>query len=907
MAGCCLYSSSTAFGATFTWSGAANDGNWNNGVNWTPANVPLSGDTALIPGGLATTYPIISNNVTIASVTINSSGSDAVITVVSNAQFYASGLLTINASGHLSQSGGSMLLPGGLKVNGIVNQSGGLMRLAKSITVNPSGKLTISSGGSVSLSGGLLAVKDFDASAGAIVYQSGSSIFQVSHDYKNGGTFNSSGGSIQFTGNGGGKNWDTKTGGAIHRFYNVVIDAGVTVLFDGKTSPSIEVRGSWTNNGFSSLTGRLTTVTFSGTNDQYVGGRSITTFRDLIVDKGSGALFLRTNVIVGTAAAGIGNLVLQKGNVSTGSNTLTIAAGASVSRTGATPGHVIGRLRKFINTNGTVTRTFEVGTGTNYSPIHITLLGVGGAGTLNQTLTGSAVPGDHPALADSGINPVLSVNRHWSLSREGTWTFTSSSPTFHFVPGDLDPGASPSRMVVRYFSGSVWTSTVTGARSASSLQSSNVMAFGDFAAGETNSAATVATLTVSRTPACSNELVRFTARVTSSGMPVNQGYVRLIEGGTCSSPETILAESAALDTNGQASMLITSLSEGLHIITACFSNSAFFDASSVTITQSVSGGLSGNCQISGPDLVCSISTNVFSGPDGMEAYRWSVSGNGSISGSTNLQNVMVTSGGTGSFTLRLTMMDPGECGNECEKVVTVTGPGCLVEGPVSVCPASTNTYAGPPDMVSYSWSVAGDATIVGDATDSVVRVAAGECGSTYVLSLAITDDDHCPNKCSLDVVMEDSEPPLLTCPGNLVIECGEDADPDHTGYAEGTDGCGAAPRIGYVDDEGDGQCPWVIKRIWSATDACGNSTLATQIISMLDSTPDLSGIGHAFAGGVVIQWNSKSNRHYIIGCSTDSVFYSDFASNIPATPPVNSYTSSFQTNLSHMIYRLTLE
>src|SRR5439155_15434267 len=60
------------------------------------------------------------------------------------------------------------------------------------------------------------------------------------------------------------------------------------------------------------------------------------------------------------------------------------------------------------------------------------------------------------------------------------------------------------------------------------------------------------------------------------------------------------------------------------------------------------------CSITGPDPVCAGTTNSYSGPGSMTSYNWSVSGNGTINGSTNSQSVSVVAGSSGSFTLTLT-------------------------------------------------------------------------------------------------------------------------------------------------------------------------------------------------------------------------------------------------------------
>jgi hypothetical protein len=57
--------------------------------------------------------------------------------------------------------------------------------------------------------------------------------------------------------------------------------------------------------------------------------------------------------------------------------------------------------------------------------------------------------------------PCLDVNRYWTLTKGGTWTFTSYAPTFNFVATDVDPGANFNNFIVQRFSAG-WTTQTIG-------------------------------------------------------------------------------------------------------------------------------------------------------------------------------------------------------------------------------------------------------------------------------------------------------------------------------------------------------------------------------------------------------------------------------------------------------------
>src|ERR1051326_5252338 len=56
--------------------------------------------------------------------------------------------------------------------------------------------------------------------------------------------------------------------------------------------------------------------------------------------------------------------------------------------------------------------------------------------------------------------------------------------------------------------------------------------------------------------------------------------------------------------------------------------------------------------------------------------------------------------------------------------------------------------------------------------------------------------------------------------------------------ASATDACDASPRLSFDDRTTAGSCPgqYSITRTWTATDACGNTSTASQVINVADHT-----------------------------------------------------------------------
>ncbi len=75
------------------------------------------------------------------------------------------------------------------------------------------------------------------------------------------------------------------------------------------------------------------------------------------------------------------------------------------------------------------------------------------------------------------------------------------------------------------------------------------------------------------------------------------------------------------------------------------------------------------------------------------------------------------------------------------------------------------------------------------------------------------------------------------------IEC-----PDEPQFSSpsATDACDDDPSLTFEDERTDGDCPqeYSVTRTWTATDACGNTSTATQTINVIDITPPvISGVG----------------------------------------------------------------
>jgi hypothetical protein len=114
----------------------------------------------------------------------------------------------------------------------------------------------------------------------------------------------------------------------------------------------------------------------------------------------------------------------------------------------------------------------------------------------------------------------------------------------------------------------------------------------------------------------------------------------------------------------------------------------------------------------------------------------------------------------------------------------------------------------------------------------------GTCANSYTLTRVWTATDACGNassKSQVITVLDRTAPVLSAAPVNVTVEC--DAVPTPATLTA-TDNCDAAPVVTYAETRTNGNCPsnYTLTRVWTATDACGNASSKTQVITVLDRT-----------------------------------------------------------------------
>ncbi|HOZ79732.1 MAG TPA: hypothetical protein PLY34_17180, partial [Ferruginibacter sp.] len=180
-------------------------------------------------------------------------------------------------------------------------------------------------------------------------------------------------------------------------------------------------------------------------------------------------------------------LVLTNGKLTTGSNTVSVAATGNSITGASAANYVNGNLERAVAA-GISSVAFPVGDATNYTPVSLAF----GAGNTAGNVTASATAAGGPAAAGanptgSGLSQSSYINRKWTLTSD--ISNPDYAATFTYInPGDVVGGANTNDLLVAKNSGGVWSQPGVATSTAPSVTTvSGLTSFSDFYLGETGS------------------------------------------------------------------------------------------------------------------------------------------------------------------------------------------------------------------------------------------------------------------------------------------------------------------------------------------------------------------------------------------------------------------------------------
>lgn len=176
---------------------------------------------------------------------------------------------------------------------------------------------------------------------------------------------------------------------------------------------------------------------------------------------------------------------------------------------------------------------------------------------------------------------------------------------------------------------------------------------------------------------------------------------------------------------------------------------------------------------------------------------------------------------------------------------TVGAPPVITQDPAGGCFCTgaqvTLTVTATGGGLSYQWyknttlPLTDGGNISGATSDALTidPVGAGDAGTYHVV---VTNACGSVPSATANVDVDTAPPTLAGVPGDTTVEC--DAVPAPAAVTA-TDDCDTAPSISLSETTTPGGCPhnYTLTRTWTATDDCGNSAGAAQVIAVVDTTP----------------------------------------------------------------------
>ena len=188
----------------------------------------------------------------------------------------------------------------------------------------------------------------------------------------------------------------------------------------------------------------------------------------------------------------------------------------------------------------------------------------------------------------------------------------------------------------------------------------------------------------------------------------------------------------------------------------------------------------------------------------------------------------------GNYTLTRTWTATDHCGNSSSQaqVITVTDTEApvLAGVPSEIAVSCDEVPAPASPTASDDCDGAPIITFNEERTD-------GNCPGNYTLTRTWTATDHCGNSSSQTqvITVTDTEAPVLVgVPSDVAVSCDEVPAP---ASPTASDDCDTNPTIVFNEERTDGNCPgnYTLTRTWTATDHCGNSSSAVQVITVTDT------------------------------------------------------------------------
>lgn len=156
------------------------------------------------------------------------------------------------------------------------------------------------------------------------------------------------------------------------------------------------------------------------------------------------------------------------------------------------------------------------------------------------------------------------------------------------------------------------------------------------------------------------------------------------------------------------------------------------------------------------------------------------------------------------------------------------------KAPEITCPADTTISC----ELEPNPSLTGMATATDNCTFSPTITYVDEysgvpCNQLLTRTWTATDEAGLTASCDQLIHIVDETAPVIVCPVDITVQCGQEMDLSLTGSPTAFDPCGGLVTLLFTDDlSGVSGCEGVIVRTWTAVDPCGNASFCMQLITL---------------------------------------------------------------------------
>ncbi|MFE3849505.1 gliding motility-associated C-terminal domain-containing protein, partial [Flavobacterium sp. LB3P45] len=181
------------------------------------------------------------------------------------------------------------------------------------------------------------------------------------------------------------------------------------------------------------------------------------------------------------------------------------------------------------------------------------------------------------------------------------------------------------------------------------------------------------------------------------------------------------------------------------------------------------------------------------------------------------------------------------CGNASSATQTITVDDQTAPVITSIPANTTVSSASAVPAFNHNAVVATDNCIETVTITHADVVTPGSCANRYAIARTYTATDACGNASSATqtITVNDQTAPVITSiPANTTVSCTSAVPGFNDNTVVATDNCLGTVTITHADVVTPGSCAnrYSIARTYTATDACGNASSATQTITVNDQT-----------------------------------------------------------------------